>query len=137
MISLDTNAVISVINSGPSAVRERLQRAFNRDEAVWISSIVLFELRYGIAISARRERNAARLTEFTTGLVQTLPFNSEDAEEAGELRAQLERAGTPIGFYDLLIAAQALRRGALVVTANVREFARVPGLQVENWTTPL
>lgn len=61
------------------------------------------------------------------------PFESEDAEEAGDIRAVLERAGTPIGPYDVLIAAQARRRAALLVTANEREFARVPGLRTENW----
>jgi tRNA(fMet)-specific endonuclease VapC len=61
------------------------------------------------------------------------PFEPEDAEEAGDIRAALERSGTPIGPYDTLIAAQARRRGALLVTANRREFARVPGLRSEDW----
>ena len=135
MISLDTNAVIAAINIGPSLVRKRLDEALGRGESVAVSSIVLFELRYGIAKSARRERNESRLDEFMSGWIQTLAFDSEDAKEAGELRAKLERAGTPIGYYDVLIAAQACRRDASVVTANVGEFARVPGLRVEDWTT--
>jgi tRNA(fMet)-specific endonuclease VapC len=64
-----------------------------------------------------------------------LPFEIEDAEEAGDIRAALERAGTPIGPYDILIAAQARRRGAILVTANEHEFARVPGLMVEDWSS--
>jgi len=63
------------------------------------------------------------------------PFELADAEHAGAIRAQLERAGTPIGHYDLLIAAQARRHGATLVTANQREFARVPGLDVMDWAT--
>ncbi len=61
------------------------------------------------------------------------PFEPEDAEEAGDIRAELERAGTPIGPYDVLIAAQARRRNALLVTANMGEFTRVPGLRIEDW----
>lgn len=134
MISLDTNAVISIVNPGPSRVRGSLDAAVDRGQPVWISSIVLFELNYGIAKSARRVSNAARLAEFLAGVVRVVDFNSEDAHEAGEVRAALERTGTPIGFYDLLIAAQARRRDALLVTANTREFARVPGLRIEDWT---
>ena len=62
-----------------------------------------------------------------------LPFEPEDAAHAGDIRAELEKAGTPIGHYDYLIAAQARRRGATLVTANVREFARVPGLLLADW----
>jgi len=61
------------------------------------------------------------------------PFEPDDAEEAGDIRADIERAGAPIGPYDVLIAAQARRRGALLVTANTREFTRVPGLRTEDW----
>lgn len=134
MISLDTNAVISVINTRPSSVRNRLEQAFVRGEEVRVSSIVLFELRYGIANSTRREHNASRLADFMTGRIEPLAFDAADAEEAGEIRAALEREGRPIGYYDLLIAAQARRRDALLVTANTREFIRVPGLRIEDWT---
>ena len=64
---------------------------------------------------------------------QVFDFEPDDAEEAGDIRAALERAGTPIGPYDVLIAAQARRRGAMLVTANRREFARVPRLKTEDW----
>jgi tRNA(fMet)-specific endonuclease VapC len=134
MISLDTNAVIAAVNMGPSPMRQRIAEALTRGEAIAVSSIVLFELRYGIAKSARREHNKDRLDLFMTGLIETLDFDSEDAAEAGEIRAALERAGTPIGYYDVLIAGQARRRDAVLVTANTREFARVPGLKVEDWT---
>ncbi len=137
MISLDSNIVIAAINLRPPSVRIRLEEGLDRGETIWMSSIVLFELRYGVAKSTRREHNAAKLAQFASGLVQALAFDADDAEEAGELRAALERAGTPIGPYDLFIAAQARRRGASVATANVREFARVPGLRIEDWTIPI
>ena len=75
-----------------------------------------------------------RIVDFLSGPIDILPFEAADAEEAGEIRAGLERAGTPIGPYDLLVAAQARRRDAILVTANEREFARVPQLKFEDWT---
>jgi tRNA(fMet)-specific endonuclease VapC len=98
-----------------------------------LSPIVLFELRYGAAKSANRERNSRRIDDFLAGPIAVLPFEPEDAAEAGDIRAVLERVGAPIGPYDVLIAAQARRRGALLITANEREFARVPGLRIEDW----
>jgi tRNA(fMet)-specific endonuclease VapC len=97
---------------------------------------VLFELRYGAAKSARRDRNMQRIDDFLAGPFGLVPFEPEDAREAGEMSADLERAGTPIGLYDLLIAARARRQGALLVTANVREFARIPGLAIQDWSMP-
>ena len=97
---------------------------------------MLFELWYGAAKSARPERNARRIADFLAGPIEILAFEAADAEEAGYIRAALERAGTPIGPYDLLVAAQARRRDALLVTANEREFARVPRLKFEDWTMP-
>jgi hypothetical protein len=73
---------------------------------------VLFELRYGAAKSGRPERNAQRIADFLAGPIEILPFEAADAEEAGDIRAALERAGTPIGPYDILVAAQARRHDA-------------------------
>jgi len=137
MICLDTNAVIAVLNDRTSPVRTRIEATIKLGHAFSISSIVLFELRYGVAKSARPERNAQRIADFLTGAIEVLPFDPADAEEAGDIRAALERAGMPIGPYDLLIAAQARRRGALLVTADRREFARVPGLMTEDWAVPV
>jgi tRNA(fMet)-specific endonuclease VapC len=136
MICLDTNAVIAVLNEGTSPVLTRIEEAITSGATLAISSIVLFELRYGAAKSARPERNAQRIADFLAGPIEVLPFESADAEEAGDIRAVLERAGTPIGPYDLLVAAQARRRDALLVTANEREFARVPRLKFEDWLAP-
>ena len=136
MICLDTNAVIAVLNHPTSPVRTRIDAAIGLGRPLAISSIVLFELRYGAAKSARPERNAQRIIDFLSGPIEVLPFTPADAEEAGDIRAELERAGTPIGPYDILVAAQARRRDALLVTANEREFARVPRLKLEDWAMP-
>jgi tRNA(fMet)-specific endonuclease VapC len=90
---------------------------------------------YGIKKSNRPRENAEALATFLTLDLKQWPIEPEDAEEAGDIRAALERSGMPIGPYDILIAAQARRRGAVLVTANQREFARVPGLRTEDWTT--
>lgn len=135
MICLDTNVVIGMLNDGASPLLPRIGKAIEAGETVAYSSIVLFELWYGAARSARREWNASRIVEFVSGPLSILDFDAEDAEEAGDIRAALRRAGTPIGPYDILIAAQARRREALLVTANVGEFARIPGLRIENWNT--
>jgi tRNA(fMet)-specific endonuclease VapC len=87
-----------------------------------------------VARSKRRNENAERLRIFLSGNIDVLPFDEDDAITAGDLRATLEQAGTPIGPYDLLIAAQALRSAATLVTANASEFARVSGLAWQDWT---
>jgi tRNA(fMet)-specific endonuclease VapC len=133
---LDTNACIALINGAPPAVRKRANRAVSRSDALAVSSISLFELWYGVAKSARREANEARLRAFLGGPVELLLFNDEDARAAGTVRAELEARGTPIGAYDLLIAGQALRGAMTLVTANAREFSRVKGLEWEDWARP-
>ncbi len=129
---LDTNACIAVINGRPAAVRERLREVMERGETAGVSTVALFELWYGVTKSARVDANTERLAIFLTPL-ETLPFDDEDARVAGAIRADLERAGTPVGAYDVLMAGQAVRRGLVLVTANVSEFGRVPGLRWENW----
>ncbi len=131
---LDTNAVIALLKNQPATFRKRLRRAVSKGAGVAVSSIVLFELWYGVARSERRRENAERLRVFLSGGIDVAPFTPEDAVTAGDLRAALEAAGTPMGPYDLLIAAQALHSGATLVTANVSEFARVPSLQWRDWT---
>lgn len=133
MKCLDTNAVIAVLNDRPAGARERLARELASGERIGIPVIALFELIYGYEKSRHRARNEAVLRTLLALDVEALPFELADAEHAGAIRAQLESAGTPIGAYDLLIAAQARRHGATLVTANTREFARVPGLDVADW----
>ncbi len=134
MICLDTNVVVAVLKQAPPNLVERFARELPQGTLA-LSSIVLFELHYGIANSARRKENSDRLAVFLEAPIEVLAFEPEDAEAAGELRAELKRAGTPIGPYDILIAAQARRRGAKLVTANINEFSRVPGLVVEDWAS--
>lgn len=131
---LDTNAVIALLKNQPATFRKRLRRVVAKEAVVVVSSIVLYELWYGVARSERRRENAERLRVFLSGGIDVASFTQEDAVTAGDLRAMLEAAGTPIGPYDLLIAAQALRSGATLVTANVSEFARVPSLLWQDWT---
>jgi tRNA(fMet)-specific endonuclease VapC len=100
---------------------------------VYVSSIVLFELWYGVAKSARPETNAKLLGLFFSGPIELLPFDGADAQSAGIIRAELGAAGTPIGSYDVLIAGQALRRKLTLVTANEREFRRVKSLAYQDW----
>jgi tRNA(fMet)-specific endonuclease VapC len=133
MICLDTNIVIAAINRRVPQVRARLLQTLADGTAVGIPAIVLFELWYGIKNSVRPRENASNLSAFLTLDVALWSFESEDAQEAGDIRATLQRSGQPIGPYDILIAAQARRRGATLVTANEREFARVPGLMTEDW----
>jgi tRNA(fMet)-specific endonuclease VapC len=132
---LDTNAVIALLKDQPAFVRSRLRRAMSKGASIAVSSVVLYELWYGVARSGHRSENTERLRVFFSGEISVVPFDEEDAMAAGDLRAELEAAGTPIGPYDLLIAAQALRIGATLVTANVSEFARVPGLAWQDWTS--
>ena len=133
---LDTNAVIALLNNRPPTVRIRLRSLPAIEWPVSVSSIVVYELWYGVARSSRQQENAERLRSFLSGNIRVLPFEEEDAAVAGELRAELERAGTPIGPYDLLIASQALRTDVILVTANASEFSRVRGLNWEDWTVP-
>jgi tRNA(fMet)-specific endonuclease VapC len=130
---LDTNACVALINGVPRRLRRRFDRAIAAGSVVAVSAITAFELWYGAAKSARRETNAKRLETFFAGPLDLWPVEDADARVAGEIRAALEAAGKPIGAYDILIAGQALRRGVTVVTANLTEFGRVPGLRSADW----
>jgi tRNA(fMet)-specific endonuclease VapC len=132
---LDTNAVVALLRNKPAAVRDRYRVAQASGDYLAVSSVVLFELWYGVEKSTRVRENAERLRLFLSGELELLAFDDEDAERAGGARAALEKSGTPIGAYDLLIAGQALQRGLTVVTANRSEFARIPALAWEDWTT--
>jgi tRNA(fMet)-specific endonuclease VapC len=133
MICLDTSIAIYVINRRVPAVRFRLAEQLRLGTEIGFSVIALFELRYGHARSDRQTESDRLLAEFLAPGIVILPFDEEDAAHAGDIRAHLESKGTPIRPYDYLIAAQARRRGATLVTANVREFARVPGLLLADW----
>jgi len=129
MILLDTNICIYIINTKPPDVLARFHR--HRLGDIGVSSVVAAELAFGVAKSGSA-RNRQALEMFLAPL-EILPFDAAAGWVYGDLRADLERRGEPIGSLDALIAAHALSQQAVLVTNNVREFARVPGLQLENW----
>ncbi len=131
---LDTNVCIELINGTSSKVRARFIQAAQRKAALVTSSIVAHELWYGVAKSALVAQNARALAAFLGSDVPVLDYSEQDARAAGEIRATLERQGKRIGEYDTLIAGQAFSRNLVLVTANIREFGRVKGLIVEDWT---
>jgi tRNA(fMet)-specific endonuclease VapC len=128
---LDTDICIHVINERPPAVLQ----AFREHEAagLGISSVTAAELFCGVARTGS-ERNLRALRQFLTPL-EVVPFDVTAAEVFGSLRAWLASQGTPIGPYDTQIAAQALALGVTLVSNNLREFSRVPGLRTANWAT--
>ena len=133
-IFLDTNAAIAIMNGKPVQVCRRFSEAMGLGDQIDVSSIVLHELWYGVGRSNQYQRSLEAVNTFLAGPIEVTPFDSEDARAAGEIRALLTAKGTPIGPYDVLIAGQALRHGATLVTANARELRRVPGLKVVDWT---
>lgn len=133
---LDTNACIALINRTSAAVRSRFQRAIGGGANIYVSSVVTFELWYGVAKSLHQSQNTQRLEVFLAGPIILLPLENEDARVAGSVRASLQASGTPIGAYDVLIAGQALARQYTLVTANVSEFSRVKGLSWQDWAKP-
>jgi tRNA(fMet)-specific endonuclease VapC len=129
---LDTNICIYIIKQKPAVVLERFKQSDISD--ISISSITLSELFYGVSKSPKPEQNLMALTQFVAPL-DILPFGGEAAQYYGELRAHLEKQGTPIGSLDMLIAAHALSIAGILVTNNEKEFKRVLNLNIENWAS--
>lgn len=127
----DTNAFSVLFRRRDEGLLARFAAAFPQ---VRLSAIVLAELEYGAAKSGLA-RHRSRIEALTLA-VPIEPFSPEDAAGYGRLRAALERTGRMIGPFDTLIAAQALRLGAVLVTHNTEEFSRVPGLRCEDWQAP-
>ncbi|MDP2698466.1 tRNA(fMet)-specific endonuclease VapC [Thalassospira sp.] len=126
---LDTNICIYVIKNRPEVVRER----FNRHSGtLCISSVTLAELHYGVMKSARPEHNLQIVESFAARL-SVLDFDPVAAGHYGDIRVDLERRGTVIGPYDMMIAGHARSRGLTLVTNNLKEFERVKGLLTDNW----
>jgi tRNA(fMet)-specific endonuclease VapC len=126
---LDTNICIYVMKSYPQALREKFN---SLAEQLCISSITLGELHYGAEKSARRGDNLSAIEHFVARL-EILPFEAKAAAHYGQVRAELERAGTPCGPHDMQIGGHARSEGLILVTNNIREFNRMPGIRVENW----
>ena len=126
---LDTNIVIYTIKRRPAQVREAFKR---HDGQMCISAVTWGELIYGAERSSQPARNLADI-EAMAARLQILPFTDQAAMHFGQLRAELYRQGRPIGPYDMMIAGHARALGLILVTNNLKEFERVPGLRLENW----
>jgi len=127
---LDTNVCIAVLRRAGCPAAARLRRCDPGE--IRLSAVSVAELLYGAWRSSRASENVALVKRFAEPL-ECLPFDSACAEEAAVIRAQLAAAGTPIGPYDVLIAATARVHGLILVTHNTREFERVAGLRTEDW----
>lgn len=127
---LDTNICIYAMKKKPEKVLQRFKEKLSN--GICISSITLAELEYGMKHSSDPVKNEQALLRFLMPM-SILPFGPDAASEYGEIRAYLQSRGTPIGPLDMLIAGHAKAENMVLVTNNVREFERVPGLQLENW----
>lgn len=104
---------------------------------IFISSLTVMEVKYGLAINPERAVKIQQVIEAFLKAIIILPFGSNEADRAAEIRSILKIARSPMGAYDVIIAATAVTHNHIVVTSNVREFQRVPNLQIENWRSPL
>ena len=133
MYLLDTNTCIFIMNKKPPSVLKRLERMVAQHHKIYLSSISVAELQYGVYKSQSIERNRIALVEFLAPF-ELLDFNDIDAEVFGKIRTDLKKHGKIIGPYDMLIAAQALSRELILVTNNIDEFRRIQSLKIEDWT---
>lgn len=132
MYILDTNICIFLIKNKSERLLNQMMSC--KKEDIYLSSITIAELEYGASKSLYREKNRQAILDFCSNFINILDFTTEDTEAYGLIRAYLEKRGTPIGPYDLQIAAQGLTRNFTIVTNNYDEFARIPDLKVEDWT---
>ena len=130
MYLLDTNACIRLLNDRSSVLAARLQQ--HTPDEIALCSVVKAELLFGAYRSSRVAENMRVLDRFFEPFV-SLPFDDHCVQAFGRIRADLDRVGTPIGPYDLMIAATAVANDRILITANTREFIRVAGLKIENW----
>lgn len=131
---LDTNVCIALINGSSLTLRKKFYRVLESKGRVYVSSVAIFELWYGVFKSARVQFNIERLDAFLEGPVTLAAFDESDARSAAALNATLRKKGKPIGSYDVLLAGQAIRRDLTLVTANVAEFSRIKELSWQDWT---
>ena len=129
-VMLDTNICIYLIKQQPPTVIERFLS--HPVGAIGVSSLTVAELAFGVNKSQQMAKNRLALEQFLAPL-EVAVFDHDAALSYGRVRARLETIGSPIGSMDLLIAAHALSLGVRLVTNNLREFRRVPGLKLENW----
>ena len=131
---LDTNICIYLIKKHPPEVLARFQQI--QLNQLHIPTITVFELYYGIEKNNSQQRNLAALEKFLAPLT-VVDFSFDAAKHAAKIRNTLEKQGTPIGAYDIQIAAIALSLDMTLLTNNIREFERVDGLKLENWVSNL
>ena len=127
---LDTNICIYIIKQKPPEVMHHFNNLHG--SRVMLSSVSVYELLFGIEKNQSAKRNKKALENFIAPL-EIIDFTQEDAKYAARIRAAMQKAGTPIGPYDLQIAGIALNHGLALVTNNTKEFARIPALKLENW----
>jgi tRNA(fMet)-specific endonuclease VapC len=130
MYLLDTNICIYAIKNKPITVLERIKE--NSRFGIYISSLTIAELEYGIENSNRVEENRVSLIKFIS-IFNILSFDDSDAIPYGKLKAKLKKEGNIIGPIDMLLAAQALSKDLILVTNNTKEFERIENLKLENW----
>jgi tRNA(fMet)-specific endonuclease VapC len=130
---LDTNICVLLIRQKSPRVLTKLTSLPITD--IGISAITVAELQYGVQKSSHPAQNQQALDQFLLPLT-IIPFDENDAAAYGQIRTNLEAQGLPIGALDTLIAAQAVQYNLILVTSNVREFARIPSLVIEDWTKP-
>ncbi len=129
---LDTDTAIALLRGNPQVIK-RVRSC--PEKSIGISMVTVYELRVGVAKSRDPEKNA-RFLEDALAPFSILPFDDPSAIQAAKVRSHLERKGLGIGPYDTLIAGQSLSISAELVTANTREFSRVPGLKLASWISP-
>ena len=127
---LDTNICIYIIKKKPASVIKKFEKL--KSGSVAISTITLSELYYGVAKSSKPNENMIALQEFISPL-EILDFTHDDSLIYGKIRTELQKKGSPIGAMDLLIASIAKRQDLILVTNNIKEFARISDLKIENW----
>lgn len=128
---VDTNILIFLCNSKSKSLEHKFKT--HRPEEFGISSITVGELIYGVNKSQQRDRNLQAILKILSPFI-IIDFDSSDGWEYGEIRAALEKKGRSVGGNDIMIAAQARRRGLTMITNNTKEYKRVDGLHVEDWT---
>jgi tRNA(fMet)-specific endonuclease VapC len=134
MYLLDTNICIYAINKKPELVLKKIKDKIRK--GIYISTLTIAELEYGVENSSKIEVNRIALIKFLS-IFNTLSFDDLDATHYGRLKSRLKRTGFVIGPIDMLLAAQTLSKDLILVTNNTKEFERVEGLKIENWARPL
>lgn len=132
-LSLDTNVFVDLLRGIRGSVRDHFVAAQKSGQPLRASLIVAHELYFGAELHINREKTRRQVRDILAQVVIE-PLDIDDMQAAARIRASLRQAGSSIGFYDALIAGQAIARGWRVVTGNAREFGRVPGLEVLDWT---